>query len=598
MIGALSFWFLSRPFTFSENDGQLYAFMALARLDPHRFGGDLFIRFGSQDAFSIFSPIYGALIRLVGLTAATMALLILGAALWLAGCWRLARSVLEANRAAVVVIIFCVLHITYGGFSALYVSEALLTSRIFAEAFVLLGLAELARGAGLRAALLLILAAALHPIMALGGLATAAVWESFRRPWLLAVGAAALLAAAALALTGLPPFDRLLAVMDGPWLAAVEHRDGFVFLANWIAGDWANVFAQASVVLAAALISHGPRRWFFLSILIIAAGALAASAIGGDLLHSVLIIQLQLWRATWLLAWAGVVALFVLASDARRLAEWVVPALFAVALIFAQQVWLLDALAVIGLLGVVRGYVLPAWAAHTLIALCALIFAGFVVSQVELAISTFAWARHLGLTPWSYKQIRWAIALTVAPLFVLALFRRPAALPLFAGVLLVLSAATWDQRNAWQKLIMNGGVSVSAPSPVLWSEDVAPTWFLLRAPSWLSLQQASGLLFSRQTALTWAARAPTTRGIVRPTVWRPAEPPLTCAQVDPVVTVGDLRSICANPDHPGAIILDRATAGAPSADFTTPVDRVSICRTATSLEARRSHVFYVYRCGA
>ena len=201
--------------------------MALAWSDPHRFAGDLFVKFGSQDAYSIFSPIYGALIRIAGLTNATMGLQIAGFALWLLGCWRLARQFVPESRAAVVILIFAVFHISYGGFSALYLAEGLVTSRIFTEAFVLIGLAEMVKGSWLRAAPYLILSAALHPLMALGGPALAAVWESFRRPWILPLAALAGVGGVALAIAGLHPFDRLLTVMDSPWLAAVDHRNGF-----------------------------------------------------------------------------------------------------------------------------------------------------------------------------------------------------------------------------------------------------------------------------------------------------------------------------------------------------------------------------------
>lgn len=429
------------------------------------------------------------------------------------------------------------------------------------------------------------------------GLAAAGVYESLRHPWLLALGAAAILCAVALALAGLAPFDRLLAVMDGPWLAAVEHRNGFVFLANWTERDWANLVAQASVVLAAILASRGPLRRFLLSVLIAAMAGLAASAIGADLLRDVLIIQLQPWRAAWLLAWASVLSLFVLAPEARGPADWAFPALFAVAVAFACDAWPLGALGPIGLFGLARGYILPVWVANAIIALCALAFAVFLFSQIRFAFVVFRILSPFGLEAWSQAYFRAALALMAAPVFILAMIRYPAALPALAGVLFVLAAASWDQRTAWQKFIMDGKADAAAPAPVLWGDDATPTWFLLRSPAWLSLHQASGLLFSRTTALTWEARLRQARGIVRATAWRPAQPRLTCAEADPAVSAIDLRSICAGPDHPGAVILDRPTAGPPSTVFTTPVDQVSICWAQNGLQVRRSRLFHVYRCG-
>lgn len=594
-VAAAGLWLLSRPFTFKETDGQVYALLALARRDPAGLGQDLFIQFGSQDAFSIFSRIYGALIGVLGLTHATMALLLIGGGFWLWGCRRLLSAMMPAPRDGLALVALAGLHVAYGGFSSLTLGEGVLTGRIFAEAFVLMGLAEVARDRWLRSAPLLLFAAAVHPLMGLAGLAVATVGEAWRRPWLWALPILGVAAAAALATAGLAPFDRLFVRMDGPWLFATRHRNGFVFIGSWTAKEWAALFSQTAATGLAAWRSSGWRRRFLAATVVCALAGVAVSWIGGDGLHSALVIQLQLWRLAWLLAWASIAAVFLLAPSGRDPAAWVVPALLAASLLPGQD-WPAAGLAAIGLAGgLLRRPIEPRFA--KLILAVVGFFAGLFVLEIlafyALSWPSFSRERYTEyLTVDAQKTLAWLLALPVLWLIV----RRPRAGVAAAVILLLIGAGLWDRRSPWQAYVMAGQAPVSAPGPVLWGGDAAPSWFLLHAPAYVTVQQGAGLLFSRRTAEVWEARVPVTRGIMAPTAWSAHEAMQTCAKADPVFTAEDLRGICAAPDAPRAVVLHFPIAGVGGQAFTAPADETVPCKTGDDLRILHRRQFYLYAC--
>ena len=72
-------WALSHSYQGLFHDAGIYTLQALARLHPDSLPGDVFLRFGSQDSFSVFSPIYASAARLLGVeqAAATLTLAVI-----------------------------------------------------------------------------------------------------------------------------------------------------------------------------------------------------------------------------------------------------------------------------------------------------------------------------------------------------------------------------------------------------------------------------------------------------------------------------------------------------------------------------------------
>ena len=72
-------------------DGELYAFQAMARLNP-ALHADLYLMGNSQDEFTFFSPLYALFIRCFGLWSASVVLFVLCTATFLTAAWSVAKS--------------------------------------------------------------------------------------------------------------------------------------------------------------------------------------------------------------------------------------------------------------------------------------------------------------------------------------------------------------------------------------------------------------------------------------------------------------------------------------------------------------------------
>jgi hypothetical protein len=69
ILALAAIWLLTHRYFGIQHDGLFYAVQALARITPDAYAGDIFFAFGSQDDYSLFSRLYAALIRSLGLAA-------------------------------------------------------------------------------------------------------------------------------------------------------------------------------------------------------------------------------------------------------------------------------------------------------------------------------------------------------------------------------------------------------------------------------------------------------------------------------------------------------------------------------------------------
>src|SRR5262249_408905 len=122
------------------HDSVLYTFQALSETDPARYGTDIFLAYGSQNEFTLFSPIFGTLIKIVGVGWANSLLYAAGVALWLAGAAFLSRAL--GMPAALTVALVAMLPLPYGtenvassgeSYAIFNAREAFLTPRLYAE---------------------------------------------------------------------------------------------------------------------------------------------------------------------------------------------------------------------------------------------------------------------------------------------------------------------------------------------------------------------------------------------------------------------------------------------------------------------------------
>jgi hypothetical protein len=616
-VAGTAVWLLTHRNIGLGVDGTVYALMALNWDHPGAYASDLFLRFGSQDQFSLFSPFYGVLIRLLRLGDAATALLLLTHALWLLGAWMLSHRLLRGAPAHLAFLLLVAIQPAYGGWAVLFAGGHEPTPRPMAEALVMIGLAFVFSRAWLRAAVAMALAAAIHPVMAPVGIAVAwMILAERRRVFLLALpaGVAAGLAMAAL---GLPPFDRLFAIMDPQWLRAVEARNGFVLTANWYPADWTRVAAGAALCLSAAVLSGGARRAFYLAVTLTAAAGLAISLIGGDLFHDVLVIQLQTWRAAWLMAVAALPAAALIGLRLRRhpLGPATTILLAAPLLVLTRPLQIFAFVWVASLLMSVAGLTLvilirrgraprPSPLAARLIVYAAMILPLINVIAGLLGIIWDArfWLDHqiLALEPGYFLLARVVILVLAIGLFMLARRRMALALVL-ASACLVLGGLTWDGRTPWQKYEVSGvapPVALPAQATVLWGEDAGPAWLLLRRPAYVSASQSTGLLFSRRTALEWVARSRAVEPVLPMRDWAIDNRPAPCATTRGPLATAAVSMVCRRSLGLTGIVTNRSLAAGLGVRFQTPVPAIFSCTANRQVVIARSRAFTYVPCAA
>ena len=116
------------------------------------------------------------------------------------------------------------------------------------------------------------------------------------------LAALAIVAASSLAFLGVQPFARLFETFDPAWFAVVRVRDFFCLLTKWSAFDWLKAGTIFAVTAVGWSVAEPRGQRLFVVVLVVALGGLAGTLIGGDLLHNVLIVDAQQYRATWLLS--------------------------------------------------------------------------------------------------------------------------------------------------------------------------------------------------------------------------------------------------------------------------------------------------------
>ncbi|MEP6885083.1 MAG: hypothetical protein ABJC66_10085 [Gammaproteobacteria bacterium] len=508
-------WMLSHGYMGIFHDAGLYTLQALARLNPTSLGQDVFLHFGSQDRFTLFSPLYAAASRLIGVDTAAAVLTFTFQVGLLLGAWLLARSVVPARMALYGVAVLIAIPGDYGTDRIFTSIEQFLTPRMAAEALALVGLAAALRARTWLGLALLGLAALLHPIMAAAGLAALL----FIRPRAALVGMAAL-ATAAFAMA-----HAVWGRFDPAWLHLVMDRSPYLFIRNWRLDDWARVAVTAATLTAGlAALSNGARKLCGAALLTML-GGLALTFIACDGLNLILFTQLQPWRWQWLgtvsaaLLLPTILGLYWRAGVCGRTTAL----LLAAAWVFSSNGFaVVAAAAALGSL---------AWTTRLKPGEARLVFWG-ACGMLAIAI-TWRFASNLEFMEMHYLDpgiVRWIRRLIsfvhdgsvpMAILLLVGWLARTsragiilpasiAALALVGAALLPQTWSTWTHREfppqriaqfaAWRDLIPPG-------SEVFWPEAPLDAWLLLDRPSYLSVLQTSGLVFSRDSAIELQRRA-------------------------------------------------------------------------------------------
>ena len=517
LVGALAMgltllwaWLSTRGYVGVIHDTPYYALLALARLAPESLGGDVFLAHGSQDQFSLFSPLLAATIDHFGLEPALLGLTLACNLAALLAAAALAAALLPPGQRWLAVGLFVAVPSLYGAASVFSYLEPFLTARILAEACALGAIAASLHGRRAATVVLLIAAMAAHPIIALPaalliGLLLAAT--PGRQAALVAVGALALTAACIVALIApVGPLARL----EGDWYELMRTRSPLLFLAEWDISDWQRNLVPVCTLGAglAVLVPGSPAARVARAALLLAAGAVLVSWVGTALLPITIVVQGQPWRWFWVtkaisvLLLAPVLARLWAEGGARRAGA---------ALLVAGWLGHEDALglpaALLGLLAVTlaggstgerppkarRALIIAAWLAAALL--------GGLVVQGSYLLWFAGVAAVVAMGWWLTMASPWPRA---APLLVaaLALVGLAPALQSAAGHLArrpyVESArATFAD---WRRII-------PPTAEVLYPDDAPLLWFALGRRSYLSPMQTVGITFSEPAAMEMRRRA-------------------------------------------------------------------------------------------
>jgi len=532
LLTMVAIWGLQNPYgEISYNDASLYTFFALARLHPGSLGTDVFLRFGSQDAYTVFSPLYAAAIELFGLErAAALGSFLAQLAFYFCG-WQLARTFMPARQALLAVGLLIALPSDYGSGQVFHYVESFLTPRQFAEAATLAGLAALLSRRRALAVVCLLLTLMLHPVMAVAGMVLFLCLQigiPRPRPALAAAAGVGLLALLPVLIVPYGSF----APFDTEWLKLSDSAASYLFMSEWHAEDWARLVVPVALLAAGAATNTDPTvRRLSLAAILAAACSMAVGWVFVDLLHSVIFTQLQPWRWFWLVQCLAVLLTPAIVRDCWQSgpagrgglvllgATWVLSRTLADTYAASACVALacLGASAVIWLRTVqVRPLATASW-----LLFVSAILMSFAFKLQYIPVNPGSPGHWLRLDPaevhtWGGDGIAYAAVLVLVWSFIkeqagaLGPIAACAAAVAICGIVVPATWQSWsakrypDQQfaafSSWREVI-------PAHAEVVWPRTPMGTWYLLERPSYYSAHQVAGDIFSRAKAIEIHRRA-------------------------------------------------------------------------------------------
>jgi hypothetical protein len=281
------------------HDAYNYALQALRRLYPESLGGDLFFRHGSQDSFTLFSPVYALLIQWLGLDTAAHLVSRVSLLAICGSAWLLARRLLDRDLAWLALALFIAVPGYYGAHDIFRYAEDFATPRACAEALVLLALALLLDGRRVAACAAAGVGLLLHPLVALPGLLFGIWLEASPRARRLLAASGMLLAALAVGMAAIAPTEHLRFV-DPVWRAALQDGVPYLLTDQWYFVDWQRC-AVTLVTPACAMLAlpAGVQRRCAAAALLLGCTGMALAIFASSVAPVALFLQGQPWRWLW-----------------------------------------------------------------------------------------------------------------------------------------------------------------------------------------------------------------------------------------------------------------------------------------------------------
>lgn len=512
-------WLFNHPYVGIDiHDAKLYALLAARWLEPEAYARDPFFIFGSQDDFTVFSPVYGLLIRWFGLDIAAQLIVIAGATLMSIAVTLISEKLFTAHWAKVLAVLLCAAaSYAYSPTNFSFrVNEEFATARsiavplaLFAIAFGIDGRRYISIGVG-------ILATLMHPLMGVWALVVLVSSRLGDRALTMFV-ASGVAAVAGLALLGVS----LLQPLDAAWDSLMRPLSVvYVGVPPQLRLD--SILIWLSLLLLAARFGNPKHRRLYQLLALIGASSLLSAQIVSYFWPLKLILQLQLWRSLWLVTFFALFAAVELVVAARESGKrsliWL--ALAATTAFLSHELagyalfigWIASLnTRIVGWSKAIEehGFVSDRSLMLLLAALGALALPTYFLDLEELGL---ALPMTLDLFPASLRGFLFAGGYGLGfGLVAVAVDRLTAWKWLPLALLLPLIAATmiWDQRGAkiqqWESTLLRPqsagdlGKMIQKGSVVYWHENSPMrTWLELGTASYASGIQPAGSIFSRE----------------------------------------------------------------------------------------------------
>ena len=574
-------WTVIKPYLGLVHDARLYALQTAAKLKPDIFLGDLFLRYGSQDSFTVFPWVYAPLAQVLGLEHAAAVLTFVAAIVWLSVGFLIARELSGTRLALLALGLLIVTPGWYGGFEVFQIGEMFLSARLPAEVFALGALLAYLRRKYVLAMMLCAGSALIHPLMAIpviGVILLAAVREHlgahFFRASLVAAFAVPIVMAAAMPIGSVDP--------NGEWLSVLRTRSPFLFPGDWRSFDWqVHILTWVTLFIGSRVLADSRSSNLATCAAWVGLTGVALAIVAAAWPDQPALLMAQPWRWMWVSRFLSIIMLPLVIFDLWRRGPNTSER---TACLFLVSGWLL-AESIGGLVGLIAFAVVATQdrfspslrrsahvgAAVVLFAsvigtgIASLQFAGYSLDNNEDPAWVQAAMRFLGEAPT-------AALVVTAGWAVVVLGRSRIGLVAFAAVGIAAatavgpraisgwstseySAATFEAFSPWRKII-------PPDAEVLWlGGDPMATWLLLERRSYLSFDQLAGVLYSPRMLPELQRRTRALSSLTSPDWWTGADGSLEAKPKD--LTPGILAKIC---EAPGLnyVVSDRGIGGAVS----------------------------------
>lgn len=573
------------------HDTRLYVFDILNIAHDGIFENDILTIAGIQDKYTLFSFLAAPLYKILSPWAATALVFIVGQLVWFSGLTALIAKITENGKTTFFGLLSAFLLPTaYFGFMVLSYGETFATPRLFAEGLTFWSLWCFFNRSYLISALLVLAALSLHPIMGLvaASLIAGVLLQEGRRWWLI-FGAAAGAGAAIILVSGAVPLERFTAALEGDWLYVVESRAKYLFVSEWRTKDWARLILAASITLPMIALYSGWQRRLFLSALSVGAAGLVVSFIGADVLHNVLLSQVQSSRAIWFVYLLGNVGMGVVVASLYRKSEAdgdVFFFLYVTAWLIAHNLWPLpgmvlglaaSGLAYLRLTGKIAG--IPSLFRRLIYLLSIILFVWMIFFRIKFWLlpdnrdAMFSMGdAFVGITGFSQVEI------VLIVLIVFAVVRLRLKIPSYVtkGLMILLalwSLFVWDRRSDESRGLEGDYIAdslleqIPQGAQVYWEGTAKGPWFLLGRPSYFADAQGAGVVFSQDLAVEYLKRskiAAAIDGVDYVDIWRPfktSDEYKERLKATKKLTRSDLVDACANAPELDFLVLSRRVEG-------------------------------------